>query len=173
MSMFFYFFKTKSFLFLLVSIFLMGDGDKLSDSNQFKGMWKLDRYESLNAGKWQADSTKIGYSGFILYDGLGHMSVQILPANYAEFDSGKELNVLSIEDMKVLADHYHSNFVYFANYTVHENIIEHTIQSCTEAINIGKVLKREFEFKADTLLLTPITPEGKKSRLRWIKLSGS
>lgn len=173
MSTLFYFFKTKSFLLLLFPVFMMIDGDKLSDPNQFKGMWKLDRYEVLNAGKWQADSTKIGYSGFILYDGLGHMSVQILPANYNSFDLGKDLNSLSIEDVQILADHYHLNFVYFANYSVHENIVEHTVQSCTEPVNIGKVLKREFEFKGDTLLLTPITPEGKKSRLRWIKLPGS
>jgi lipocalin-like protein len=162
-------YKTKSLLLLLISFFIPQAGN-IKGPSQFKGIWKLDKYESLQSGNWQTDSSRIGNSGFILYDGAGYMSVQLMPAGYNNFKHDGDLDPLPAEELKDIADHYHSNFVYFASYTVHDNIVEHTVLSCTEPVNIGKVLKREYEFKNDTLILTPITSDIKKSRLRWIRL---
>ncbi|MDQ3047453.1 MAG: lipocalin-like domain-containing protein [Bacteroidota bacterium] len=153
-----------AFFFILTSFKPFAD-----DAGKFKGMWKLDKYESLISGNWLTDSAKLGYSGFILYDGENKMSVHLMPAGYSQFHPSHS-DSLSADDWKEVADHYHSSFVYFADYKVQGRIVEHTIQSCTEAVNIGKTLKREYEFKGDTLLLIPVNSEGKKSRLRWIKL---
>ena len=47
------------------------------------GMYKLVRIEHQDStGRWQEESWAKGGDGYIVYDGLGHMAVQITPKGY-------------------------------------------------------------------------------------------
>lgn len=141
--------------------------------NRFHGMWRLVKIESMDkeSGKWASDSAFSGWNGFILYDGLGHMAAHITPKGYKDFDVSKNIDSLNTEGLKDLVKFYKSNFVYFANYKINNESIDHNRLSATNPKDWGSVLTRDFEFRNDTLLLTPHEILwGKKSRLWWVKL---
>ncbi|MEI7501356.1 MAG: lipocalin-like domain-containing protein [Bacteroidota bacterium] len=140
---------------------------------KFHGMWRLDKIESLDkeSGKWAYDSAFTGWNGFILYDGQGHMGAHITPKGYKDFDAGKNIDSLNVEGLKDLAKLYKSNFVYFANYKIVDGTIEHERLSATNPSDWGSVITRDFEFRNDTIILTPHEIIwGKKARLWWVKL---
>lgn len=156
----------------LVTIYSCSTPTRPAES-QFQGMWRLDKFEAFDslAGRWTDDSTRRGWSGYILYDGQGHMGVHLLPRGYQNFDSRKDIDSLDQDDLKALTRFYRSNFVYFANYTVSSTSIDHNRLTATEPMNWGKTLTRDFEFKGDTLILTAHESiGGQQVRLRWIKL---
>ena len=143
-----------------------------SSSGKFRGMWKLDKFESLDntTGKWNIDSIRVGYSGYILYDGQGHMGVQEFPPGYRDADMNKSIDSLSNTDLKKVTRLYKSNFVYFGEYSIDKETITHKRLSATNPKDWNTVLKRNFEFRGDTLLLT--TQEiinGSRLRIRWIR----
>lgn len=135
-------------------------------------MWKLEKIESLcsETGNWMYDSSFIGWNGYILYDGHGHMGVQITPKGYKDFDTSKNPDNLANEDLIKLVRFYQSNWVYFADYEITGRTIEHKRLSASDPKDWGSVLTRDFEFREDTLLLTAHeTIAGKKSRLFWVR----
>ncbi len=141
--------------------------------NEFQGMWKLDKIESFDilTNKWIEDSARIGWNGYILYDGHGHMGVHIIPKGYKDIDTNINIDSLPHDELKELVRFYKSNFVYFANYNLNESTIQHDRITATEPRNWGTTLIRDFHFKGDTLILTPKENiAGLKLRLRWIKL---
>ena len=148
---------------------------QLSSTEKFRGMWKLYRFETLDSlsGKWSADTTRTGYSGYILYDGFGHMGVEQNPPGYKEFDVSKNIDSMDNRELKKIARLYWSNYVYFGNYTIENKTIDHKKLSATNPAEWGTSLKRDFEFKGDTLIL--ITQEkinGHKLRIFWLKFAG-
>ncbi len=161
-------------IFILLTLGLISVCCKKERTNESKlsGMWKLNKIESLdnNSGKWDYDSSFSGWTGYIIYDDSGHMGVEITPKGYKEFNSNKNLDSLSKDELKELVKFYKSNWVYFAEYKITGNTIEHKRLSATEPKDWGTILKRDFEFKTDTLILTPHETMGnKKSRLWWVK----
>jgi len=141
-------------------------------ADNFNGMWKLYKIESIDqaSGYWMYDSAYAGWNGYILYDGHGHMGVQITPKGYRDFDANKNMDCLNNEDLKELVKFYQSNWVYFADYKITGSTVEHRRLSATNPKDWGSVLTRDFEFRKDTLILTAHeTIGGKKSRLWWIK----
>ncbi|MBS1558548.1 MAG: lipocalin-like domain-containing protein [Bacteroidetes bacterium] len=145
--------------------------NKLSD--KFNGMWRLDKIEAFDssANTWSDDTTRIGWNGYILYDGHGHMGVHLTPKGYKEFNTNKNIDSLNHEDLVALTKFYKSNFVYFSDYILTDSAIEHKRLSATEPQNWGTSLTRNFEFRKDTLILTAHEKvAGQKLRLRWIKL---
>ena len=139
----------------------------------FNGMWRLAKIESVDkaSGNWTYDSAFAGWNGLIVYDGRGHMGVQITPKGYRDFDADKNIDSLNVEGLKALVKFYKSNWVYFADYKITGSTIEHKRLSATDPKDWGSVLTRDFEFRSDTLILTPRENiGGKKSRLWWIKL---
>ena len=157
------------FMFLLFSS--CRHKEQMNES-KFSGMWRLDKIESLEnaSGKWLYDSSYTGWTGYIIYDGQGHMGVQITPKGYKDFDANKNPDSLNNEGLKELVKFYKSNWVYFADYKITNYTIEHKRLSATEPNNWGTVLTRDFEFRNDTLILTAHEiVGGKKSRLCWVK----
>jgi hypothetical protein len=164
--------KTTFGLILLAIIYSCSTKTQQAD-NKFDGMWRLDKFESLDSlsNRWTDDSTRVGWSGYILYDGQGHMGVHLIPNGYKDFDSKKNIDSLSDDDLKELTKFYKSNFVYFANYNINGTVIDHQRLTATEPGNWGTTLTRDFDFKGDTLILTAHEKiAGQKLRLRWIKL---
>ena len=92
--------------------------------HNFYGMWRLDKIESIDnqSGTWAYDSTFAGWNGFILYDGSGHMGVQITPKGYKDFVVTRNTDSLNSEGLKKLVKFYQSNLVYFANYKIGNGI---------------------------------------------------
>ncbi|MEO6305265.1 MAG: lipocalin-like domain-containing protein [Bacteroidia bacterium] len=158
-----------SALLLLLSINCNGQKN-VSANEQFKGLWILDKYESYDtiSGKWSTEHGRMGYTGYILFDGLGHMAIQITPADYNEFNLNKKADSVG---MKIVVDYYNNNLIYFADYKVEGNGIEHKILSSTNPESIGAILKRDFEFKGKALFLTPKNKlNGSKIRMKWVKV---
>lgn len=165
--------KTKhllySFLFLLLCVTAKSQKTKKVTQDQFKGLWILDKYEAYDtlSGKWATETSRMGYVGYILFDGAGHMAVQITPADYQDFNLNKKDSL----GMKVVVDYYSNNLIYFADCKIEGNIIEHKILSSTNPESVGAILKREFEIKGKTLLLTPKNRlNGSKTRMKWVKM---
>lgn len=143
--------------------------------DKFTGMWKLDKYESFDStsGKWYNTPSRVGYSGYILYDGKGHMGVQLLPPTFKDVDNNKNIDTLNDKDLKKDLKLYSTSFAYFAgcNIKKEENLIEHHIVSSNNPEDWGTTVKRTFEFKGDTLILTATELiGGRKTRLRWLRL---
>jgi len=142
---------------------------------KFTGMWKLDKYESFDSasGKWHDAPSRVGYSGYILYDGKGHMGVQLLPPAFKDVDNTKNIDTLDDKELKKDLKLYSASFEYFANCNIKKepNSIEHHIVTSNNPEDWGTTVKRNFEFKGDTLILTANELiGGHKTRLRWIKL---
>lgn len=145
----------------------------LQDDNKFHGMWGLDKFESFDSltNTWKAYPPLVGASGYIIYDGQGHMGVHLIPKEYKDFDTNKSIDSLQHDELKELVNFYKSNFVYFANYNLKGTIIDHDRITATEPANWGTTLTRDFDFKGDTLILTAHEKiGGQQLRLRWIKL---
>lgn len=165
-----------TYIFLSLIILLVyncGGIKEQSTTEKFQGMWKLDKFETFDVemNSWIVDSTRIGHTGFIIYDGKGHMSVQLLPMGYKNLNTNIDLDTLSIDSLQELTDLYASNYVYFANYKLTDSAVEHTIVSASDPSHCGQTLIRNFEFKNDTLILTPrIAGSENKLRLKWIKV---
>lgn len=145
-----------------------------STTNNFAGMWKLEKVEFLDSttNHWEEDRSKIGYIGYIIYDGMGHMGVQIVSPDYKEFKINKSVDSLDNNELKKLVKFYSTPQVYFANCRIstNVNIIEHHKLSSIRPNEWGTTVKRVFEFKKDTLILTPQEKiNGIQSRLRWVK----
>lgn len=166
--------KIKLILVLLILAAVYSCNTKTQQSNnKFDGMWTLHKFESFDSltNRWTDDSTRVGWSGYILYDGQGHMGVHLIPKGYKDFYTKKNLDSLSHDDLKNLAKFYRSNFVYFANYNITGTTIDHKRLTATEPANWGTTLTRDFDFKGDTLILTAHENiAGQQIRLRWIKL---
>lgn len=159
-------------LLIVVTIFACSTKTKSNDS-KFHGMWCLDKFEAYDSSKnaWSDDTTRIGWNGYILYDGHGHMGVHLTPKGYKDFDTNKNIDSLNRDELVALTKFYKSNFVYFSDYILTDSTVEHKRLSATEPQNWGKSLTRDFEFKQDTLVLTAHEiMAGRKIRLRWIKL---
>lgn len=157
---------------MFVTIFSCGSKQTI---DKFAGTYRLDKFESfdsisdkLSAYKWRGKDA----GGFIQYDGKGHMSVNIFPSDYKDFNTTKNIDSLDKESLKELARFYKPNFVYFADYKIlNDSMIRHIRRSTTEPQNIGDTVFRHFEFRKDTLLLKAMWKiENKTIRLRWIKL---
>lgn len=116
----------------------------------------------------------------IVYDGLGHMAVQITPKGYKDFkwmDDEQSINEkivkekidsMSLPELKAAVAEFASNYVYVRNYTVDDtaNIVTH--KRITTAIPgvWGTEVKRKFSFSGDTFILKPIDAN---RRLIWIR----
>lgn len=126
-----------------------------------------------SAGLWREFQWNKDGDSYILYDGIGHMAVQITPANY----KNKQVKVpknpidsLNLEELRADLSTYSSNYVYMANCKIleDESIIEHHRISHTYPFDWGVVVQRRFDFIGDTLVLMPVEPQN-PLRLKWIK----
>ena len=72
---------------ILLSIVSCSNPQITSPHDQFRGMWKLYIIEYQDStGIWQEHAWNKGGDSYIMYDGLGHMAVQITPEGYKDYD---------------------------------------------------------------------------------------
>ena len=135
-------------------------------------MWKLDKIKAYDdkTATWNDDTPYANSNGYILYDGMGHMAVHLIPDGYENFDTSIAADSLPSDETVDLMKFYRSNFVYFADYEIGTNTISHKRLTATEPANWGSMLIRDVEFRGDTLLLTSKENVlGKKLRLHWVR----
>jgi Lipocalin-like domain len=167
--------KTKFVCSILICMSIVaGCRDRSKNSmTAMRGMWKLDKYESLDSlsGKWHDTPGRIGYTGYILYDGIGHMGVQLLPPGFKDVSNVESIDSIPNEELKKLVKLHKSSFSYFATCNISEgNTMEHHRISSNNPREWGTTIRRDFEFNGDTLILTAHELiGGLKTRLRWIK----
>ena len=80
---------------------------------------------------------------------------------------------MSDEELKKILKLNSASFAYFANCNITEeaNSIGHHNVSSNNPKEWGTTVKRNFEFRSDTLILTATElTDGRKLRLRWVKL---
>lgn len=175
---------------LLMTInLLIGCSNKKTSRTLIAGMYKLYLVEKLDSAtnKWNEDDFGKGGYGYILYDGLGHMAVQITSKNYKDFEwlSEKQatdqkilmqhIDSMSCEQLKSAVKEFTSSFVYIANYSINDTIKVVTHRRLISSLPSAwdSQVKRHFSFDGDTLILTFF--EGSKKlkdgskRLKWIR----
>ncbi|MET0660453.1 MAG: lipocalin-like domain-containing protein [Steroidobacteraceae bacterium] len=125
------------------------------------GTWKLLAFED------RSESGEVRYhygahpKGLLIYDALGHMSVQIMKVPPPKVASGDEDRVTAAEKV-ALFDAYTA---YFGTYAVdvERGIITHHVDGDLADVYIGRAEQRPFELSGDRLIIKPIwTTDGKR-----------
>uniref|UniRef100_UPI004048118B lipocalin-like domain-containing protein n=1 Tax=Algoriphagus sp. TaxID=1872435 RepID=UPI004048118B len=182
--------KCMTILFVTI-LFLTSCSNQSENSKEvsFAGMYKLLIMEIQDStGVWYEDSWAKGGESYIIYDGLGHMAVQITPEGYKDFKWLGELesinqnfvkqkvDSMSLEDLKAAVMNFSSNYVYVADYSVNDtaNIITHKRISSSIPSVWGTEVKRAFTFSGDTLILSVENSSVLKvlnvnRRLKWVR----
>ena len=173
----------KLFTFLLTIILLISCANKKQTdiNSQLAGMYKLLIIENQDSsGAWHEQEWGKGGDGYIVYDGKGHMAVQITPKGYKDFqwldeessinsDKVKEkTDSMSVDQLKEAVKEFVSNYVYVGNYTIEDtaDVIIHQRISSTIPSIWGTTVKRSFSFSGDTLILKNLNVN---RRLKWIR----
>jgi hypothetical protein len=168
-------------LFFIPVLLSACSNSKTSRIEQLAGMYKLYIIENKDsAGEWrQQDWGKDG-DGYIVYDGKGHMAVQITPKGYKDFQwMGEESSIddkkvkektdsMTTEELKEAVKEFSSSYVYVANYTIEDTadiVVHHRISSSIPVV-WGTTVRRAFSFSGDTLILRVLNGN---RRLKWLK----
>jgi len=136
----------------------------------FTGMWELVVIQVLDdKGNWiERNNWSKGGSGLLIYDGKGHMAVNIVSADYSNYKI-KSSDSTSIENYKLDIRHFTQQQTYFSKCRIIEpDIMEHSKLSSVNSEDWNKTVQRKFEFKGDTLFLYQVE-NANKARLVWKK----
>ena len=146
------------------------------------GMYKLIVAENMDStGSWREDPwTKRG-TGYIVYDGLGHMAVHITREGYKDYNwlnrtdalipekIEARINTMSVDELKAAVKEFAGSYAYTANYTMEDTadvVVHHRLTASTPA-EWGTVAPRAFSFNGDTVILRVL--DGNR-RLKWLKM---
>ena len=168
-------------LFAIMLIMQACSSPLKNNNNMLAGMYKLYKIESRDlAGIWNESGRYNGGESYILYDGLGHMAVQITPKGYKDFNwlteeqsinkkiVSDKIDSMTIAELKVALAEFASNYTYVTNYSVDDsaNVVTHNrlISSIPSIWNTE--VKRKFSFSGDSIILQPLTDN---RRLIWIR----
>lgn len=145
------------------------------------GMYKLLLVEQQDsAGIWRDQDWSKGGESYIVYDGLGHMAVQITPKGYKDFKwlteseainekiVRRKTDAMTLTELKAAVVEFASSYVYVANYSVDDaaQVVTHRRVSSSIPAVWGTEVKRSFSFSGDTLILRVLN---KNRRLKWLR----
>ena len=94
---------TTLLLLLLLSIGIISctKNSTVNAKENLAGMYRLYRIEDQDSsGNWKESDWGKGKDGYIIYDGMGHMAVQIIHKSYKDFNwisEGQTLNLKSVQ----------------------------------------------------------------------------
>ena len=153
-----------------------------TDKNKLlAGMYKMYSIQSQDStGAWVESGVANGGESYIVYDGLGHMGVQITPKGYDNFEWLEEevalnpkmfqdkVENMSVPELKKAVTNFASYYAYVANYRIVKatNTIIHERLIGTIPSIWGTEVKRQFSFSGDTLIL--INPVANR-KLMWLR----
>jgi Lipocalin-like domain len=173
----------KFFILFIIPVLLSACMDKPATNRNelLAGMYKLASIQVQDSAgvyhdEWASDGT-----GYIIYDGLGHMAVHITPKMYKDYKwvlSENEtlypekikakMDSMSVDELKSAVEEFVSNYVYVANYSVSDtgDFVIHNRLSHTIPASWNSTVKRRFIFRGDTLELHN---DADKRKLLWVK----
>jgi hypothetical protein len=169
-------------IFLLSALLLSSCSEqKRNDTHRLAGMYKL--YISENAdsnGVWHEDPWTKGGTGYIVYDGMGHMAVQIARAGYNDFNwlpeeqslrdqyIDQKIDSMSVDELKNAVRAFSSLYAYAGNYTIEDtaDVVKHERIATSIHSPVGSIVRRGFTFSGDTVILRVLNGN---RRLKWIK----
>lgn len=173
--------KLTTLLFSIIMLSACADKKKPDMNSKLAGMYKLLIIENKDSsGIWQQQEWAKDGDGYIIYDGKGHMAVQITPKGYKNFkwlDEETSINServkehtdsMSADELKAAVREFVSNYVYVADYTIEDtaDVIQHHRISSTIPAIWGTTMRRAFTFSGDTLILRILNGN---RRLKWIR----
>lgn len=170
------------YLIIVCGIFWSCTENKLVDKrSRLAGMYKLYIAENADSnGIWHEDPWTKGGTGYIVYDGIGHMAVHITRKGYndykwlAEEESlrdekiNQKLDSMSMDELKEAVRAFASSYVYAGNYTIEDtaDVVKHERLSTSIHSPVGSTVRRAFTFSGDTIILRVLNGN---RRLKWIK----
>jgi hypothetical protein len=163
-------------------LFLSSCSEKKDKRELLTGMYKLVIAENMDSiGVWQEDPWTKGGTGYIVYDGRGHMAVHITREGYKEYNwlnrtdalmpekIETRINNMSVDELKAAVREFAGSYAYAANYTMEDTadvVVHHRLTASTPA-EWGTVAPRAFSFSGDTVILKVL--DGNR-RLKWLKM---
>jgi Lipocalin-like domain len=169
------------FIFPVFVLLLSACSEQKRDTQRLAGMYKL--YISENAdsnGVWHEDPWTKGGTGYIVYDGDGHMAVQIMREGYNEFKwlpeeqslrdeyINQKIDSMSVDELKNAVRAFSSLYTYAGNYTIEDtaDVVKHERIATSIHSPVGSTVRRGFTFSGDTVILRVLNGN---RRLKWIK----
>lgn len=149
--------------------------------SRLAGMYKLYIAENADSnGAWQEDPWTKGGTGYIVYDGMGHMAVHITRKGYNDYQwlpeeqslkdemIEQKLDSMSADELKAAVRAFASIYVYAGNYTIEDtaDVVKHERISTSIHSPMGSIVRRAFTFSGDTVILHVLNGN---RRLKWIK----
>lgn len=174
--------STSAFLFLIIVFLISCSENKTFDKrSRLAGMYKLYIAENVDSnGIWHEDPWTKGGTGYILYDGMGHMAVHITRKGYNDYHwlpeeeslrdekINQKIDSMSTDELKDAVRAFASSYVYAGNYTIDDtaDIINHERISTSIHSPVGSTVRRAFTFSGDTIILRVLNGN---RRLKWIR----
>ena len=160
----------KSLLVLFISTLLLsGCTTEQTAETPFYGMWNLHVMEQQNPDTGDWGIWRNGMQGHILYTNDGYMSVHLTTLGYenTQLRFPNFTDTISTAALKYLTNSY----VYVAKYTVYEDesVVQHARISHSNPGEWNAVVRRRYQFKGDTLILSPEEEQNSSLRLKWVK----
>lgn len=174
----------KTSTLLVASVMILASCSEKEQSNansRLTGMYKLYIAENADSnGVWHEDPWTKGGTGFIVYDGMGHMAVHITRQGYNDYTwlteeeslreekINQKLDSMSTEELKAAVRAFSSSYVYAGNYSIEDTIdvVKHHRISTSIHSPAGSTVRRGFTFSGDTIILRVLNGN---RRLKWIK----
>jgi hypothetical protein len=173
----------KPLTLLIIPFLLMAcsESSKPGRNKLLAGMYKLYVAENADSnGVWHEDPWTKGGSGYIIYDGSGHMAVHITRKGYNDYKwlpeeeslreerINQKLDSMSTEELKNAVRAFASSYVYMGNYTIEDtaDVVRHERISTSIHSPLGSSVRRAFMFSGDTIILRVLNGN---RRLKWIK----
>lgn len=172
-------------IMMTMSVFLLFvacTNNKNNDKRkQLAGMYKLYIAENADSnGVWHEDPWTKGGTGYIVYDGMGHMAVHITRQGYNDFKwlpeeeslrderVNQKLDSMTTDELKAAVRAFSSSYVYAGNYTIEDtaDVVKHHRISTSIHSPLGSTVRRGFFFSGDTIILRVLNGN---RRLKWIK----
>ena len=145
------------------------------------GMYKLYIAENADSnGVWHEDPWTKGGTGYIVYDGKGHMAVHITRKVYNDYNwlpeeqslrdefIEQKLDSMSVDELKEAVKAFASSYVYAGNYSIEDTatVVKHERISTSIHSPIGSTVRRGFMISGDTVILHVLNGN---RRLKWIR----
>lgn len=175
--------KRISSLLFIAGLLIIGctNNKNVNKQDSLAGMYKLYIAENADSnGIWHEDPWTKGGTGYIVYDGMGHMAVHITRQGYNDFEwlpeeeslldekVNQKLDSMSTNELKDAVRAFAASYVYVGNYFIDDTIdvINHHRISTSIHSPVGSTVRRAFSFSGDTIILRILNGN---RRLKWIK----
>ena len=120
---------------------------------RFIGAWRLVAFEEEGPGGEVIYPYRKDATGLLIYDSSGRMSVQIMSRDRAPLSTA-DWQSLPAEELKKAIEGFTA---FFGSYEVDEAnaVVIHRVEGHVLPESVGKLLRREFTFSGDLLILKP------------------